>query len=475
MPDIVDAELHWWNAADLAAAIRTRHVSSAEIVACFLDRIEELDRHFNAFLHLMPRSEVMAEAHAADAAVARGDELGPLHGLPTGVKDLMDVAGMPTTSGAAVLSAVATADCLLAERIRGGGAIIIGKTNTPLHGLGTLTFNDLGGPTRNPWDRTRHAGGSSGGAAAAIAAGMLPFADGSDSGGSLRYPASFCNIVGLRPSPGRVPTGRISNGWAPHAVLGPMARNARDTGLLLSAIAGDDWRAPIALGGDPAVYAAIEAGDLAGLRIAWSNSVGGLPVDPEVQQVLATARERLFELGCIVEDVDLDLADADRAWEIIEFQDFAAACGDDVARFGEALRDDLIENVRIGQALTVTEIAWAETARTEMYRRTAKLLQQYDLIATPAAPVAAPPAECEWVREIAGEVMSRYYGWQRIACRITMTAHPALSMPAGFTKDGLPVGLQLVGRYRDEFSLLQSAAAFDDATGFSRLRPRDIP
>lgn len=475
MPDPVDAELHWSNATDLAAAIRARRLSSAEVVGCFLDRIEELDGHFNAFLHLVPRSEAMAAAHAADEAVARGDDLGPLHGLPTAVKDLMDVAGMPTTSGGSALRAIAPADCLLAERIRGGGAIIVGKTNTPLHGLGTLTFNDLGGPTRNPWDRSRHAGGSSGGAAAAVAAGMLPLADGSDSGGSLRYPASFCNIIGLRPSPGRVPTGRIANGWAPHAVLGPMARNPRDTGLLLSAIAGDDWRAPIALGGDPMAYAAIAPGTLAGLRVAWSDTVGGLPVDPEVTAVLATARERLVALGCIVEDVDLDLADADRAWEIIEFQDFAASCSDDVARFGERLRDDLVENVRIGRALTVAEIAWAETARTEMYRRTARLLQQYDLIATPAAPVVAPPAECEWVREIAGEVMARYYGWQRIACRITMTAHPALSLPAGFTAAGLPVGLQLVGRYRDELALLRHAAAFDDATGFSRLRPRDIP
>jgi amidase len=303
---------------------------------------------------------------------------------------------------------------------------------------------------------------------------MLPFADGSDSGGSLRYPASFCNIVGLRPSPGRVPTGRIANGWSPHAVLGPMARNARDTGLLLAAIAGEDWRAPLSLQGDPMTYASIEAADLRGVRIAWSNTVAGLPVDPGVTQVLQATRAQLTDLGCIVEEVELDLQDADLAWEIIEFQDFAAAYGKDVETFGDRLRPDLVENVRIGRALTVEQIAWAETVRTEIFRRTAKLLRSYDLVATPAAPVVAPPVECEWVREIEGVRMERYFGWQRIASRVTMTAHPALSMPAGFTHQGLPVGLQLVGRYRDELSLLRYAAAFDDAAGFTRQHPKDI-
>jgi amidase len=469
-----DLELHWWNARDLGAAIRDRRLSSVEVVGCFLDRIEKLDSQLNAFLHLVPRSEALDRARAADEAVARGDRLGPLHGLPTAIKDLMDVEGMPTTSGTSVHREIAAADCLLAEKIRKAGGIIIGKTNTPVHGLGTLTFNDLGGPTRNPWDRSRHAGGSSGGAAAAVAAGMLPFADGSDSGGSLRYPASFCNIIGLRPSPGRVPTGRVANGWAPHAVLGPMARDARDAGMLLAAIAGEDWRAPLSLQGDPMVYARIEPADLRGVRIAWSSTVGGLPVDPQVTQVLRTTRAQLLDLGCIVEDVELDLQEADRAWEIIEFQDFAAACSEEVETFGDKLRPDLIENVCIGRALTVEQIAWAETVRTNLFRRTAKLFQSYDLIAAPAAPVVAPPVECEWVRTIDGVQMERYYCWQRIACRITMTAHPALSMPAGFSEQGLPIGLQLVGRYRDELSLLRYASAFDDAAGFTRRRPGDI-
>lgn len=464
-------DLHWWNAYELAAAIQTRRLSCVEVVGCFLDRIEQYDGRVNAFLHVVPRSRLLDEARRADAAVARGDPLGPLHGLPIGVKDLMDVEGMPTTSGASVLEHVAQADCLLAERIRAAGAIIVGKTNTPVHGLGTLTFNDLRGPTRNPWNLSRHAGGSSGGAAAAVAGGMLPFADGSDSGGSLRFPAAFCNIVGLRPSPGRVPTGRIGNGWAPHAVLGPMARNARDAGLLLSAIAGEDWRAPLSIPCDPKAYATVDPLPLAGVRIAWSRDCGGLPIEASVADVVEGARRTLIELGCIIEDVDLPLEEADRAWEIVEFQDFAAACSDDVAKYSEMLRPDLVENVRLGHTLSIKEIAWAETVRTKLFRYTAELLQGYDVLVTPAAPVVAPHSNVEWVDKIAGTPMKRYHHWQRLACRVTMTAHPALSMPVGFSIEGLPVGLQLVGRYRGELALLRFAAAYDDRAGLTRMRP----
>jgi amidase len=253
-----------------------------------------------------------------------------------------------------------------------------------------------------------------------------------------------------------------------------MARNARDTGLLLAAIAGPDRRAPLSVEGDPAIYAAVEAADLRGLRIAWSDTVGGLPVEPGVARVLRSARAQWIDLGCIVDDVDLDLQDADRAWEILEFQDFAAACSEDVATFGDKLRPDLVENVRLGRDLTVAQIAWAETVRTELFRRTAILLENYDVMATLTAPVVAPPIECEWVQSIDGVPMERYHHWQRLACRITMTAHPALSMPAGFSAQGLPVGLQLIGRYRDEMALLRYAAAFDDAAGLTCRRPADI-
>lgn len=466
--------LHWRDASDLTADIKARRLSSVEVVGAFLDRIEQLDKHYNAFLSVLPRSEALALAREADEAVARGEALGPLHGLPIGVKDLMDVRGLPTTHGTTVHTAVAERDSMLAENLRKAGAIIIGKTNTPEHGLGTLTVNGLGAPTLNPWDRSRHAGGSSGGAGAAVAAGMLPLADGSDSGGSIRYPSSFCNLVGLRPSPGRVPTGRIGDAWSPHGVLGPMARTARDAGLLLAAMSGFDMRAPLSVEAPAAAYTDIRPADLKDMRIAWSSDLGGLPIDPEVLQVLAGFRETLVALGAHVEDVDFEAGRIDECWEIVEMLNFVASCGDDVDRFRDRLRPDLVRNIDQGRTLTADEISWAFTERTNIFRRTARLLEQFDVLASPATPVFAPPADCDWVAEIDGTRFDRYFLWQRLACRITMTAHPALSVPAGFSASGLPIGLQLVGRYRDELGLLRYAAALEEAIGFGRRRPAGL-
>jgi amidase len=466
------AALHQLPARQLAAGIRDRRFSAVEIMSMYLRRIETLNDGLRAIVSLVPEEQALAAARAADAAVIRGERLGPLHGLPIALKDLMEVAGMRTTFGSRLhVNHVAATDCLLAERLRAAGALIIGKTNTPEQGLGTLTFNDVFGTTVNPWNHSRHAGGSSGGAAAAVAAGLLPVADGSDSGGSIRYPASFCNLVGLRPSPGRVPTARVGDGWSPHGVVGPIARDVRDAGLLLAAMAGHDPRSPIGLTEDPRQFAAIEPSDLRGVRVAWSRTVDGLPIDPQVTAVLEAARVALVHLGCVVEDVEPDLKDADRCWEILEMHEFFAHCHADVSRHRDLIRPDLVRNVDIGRSLTAEQIAWARTTRTEIYRRTARLLERYDLLALPATPVPPPPLAVEWVKEINGVSMERYFGWQRCATRITVTAHPALSVPAGFSRDGLPVGLQLIGRYRDELTLLRHAAAFEDATGWSERRP----
>ncbi|MGX6448692.1 amidase, partial [Patulibacter sp. S7RM1-6] len=455
-------ELHWWSAEALAAAIRERRLSAVETMHAFLDRIDAVDGTINAIPIRLPRDEALARASAADRAVARGERLGPLHGLPIAVKDLMDVAGLPTTHGAAPYADAppATSDSLLAERLRAAGAIVIGKTNTPEHGLGTLTFNAVFGPTRSPWDPTRNAGGSSGGAGAAVAAGMLPFADGSDSGGSIRYPAAFGNLVGLRPSPGRVPTGRRGIGWDPHGVLGPIARSARDAGLLLSALAGPDDRAPIALDDDPRTFADVRASDLRGLRIAWAPTGGGLPVEDEVLLVHAALRATLEEHGAIVTAIDEQafFADADECWQIVEMLGFLDFGREDVARFGDRMGPDLVRNVEEGRALTAERILRGLGLRTEIFRRTNALLVDHDVLALPATPVVAVPADCTWPREVAGTPMGRYFEWQRLACRVTVTAHPALSVPAGFSADGLPVGLQLVGRHRGDLALLRHAA-----------------
>jgi amidase len=462
------------SARDLAGAIARRELSAVEVLGAFLDRIDAVDGAVNAITTRVPRPEAIAAARVADAQTRAGGPLGPLHGLPIAVKDLMDVAGLPTTHGAVPYrdAPPATADSMLAARLRAAGAIFVGKTNTPEHGLGTLTFNDIFGPTRSPWDLSMNAGGSSGGAAAAVAARMLPLADGSDSGGSLRYPAAFCGVVGLRPAPGRVPSGRPGDAWSPHGVLGPIARDAADAGLLLSAMAGRDDRAPLSLDGDPAVFADISASDLTGVRIAWAPSAGGLPVEAEVLAVLERLREQLIAAGAEVEEIDADFfADMDDCWQIIEMLGFFEFGAADVAGYGAQMSPDLVANVAEGGRLSAAEIVRGQALRTEIFRRTVTLLECYDLLATAATPVVSVPADVRWPMEVAGTPMGRYFDWQRLACRITVTAHPALSVPAGFSAQGFPVGIQLVGRHRGELALLRHAAAIEALTGVPATAP----
>jgi amidase len=467
-------ELRELSAGELAEAIRQRRLSSVEVVSAFLDRIDAVEDRVGAFISRVPRATVLDNARRADEMVAAGGPLGTLHGLPIGVKDLMDVAGLPTTHGAVPYAdaAPARADSLLAERLRTAGAIFVGKTNTPEHGLGTLTFNHVVGECRNPWDLSANAGGSSGGAAAAVAAGMLPLADGSDSGGSIRYPAAFCNLVGLRPSAGRIPSGRRGDGFSPHGVLGPIARTAGDAGLLLAALAGPEDRAPLSLTDDPGDFADVQARSLAGLRVAWSPTGGGLPVDAEVLGVLAALRDQLVQAGAIVEEIGDELfADADECWQIIEMLGFLEFGAADVERFGERMSPDFVANVEEGRALSAAQIVHGLALRTELFRRTAALLGDHDVLALPATPLVSVPARERWPREVAGVPCTRYFEWQRLACRVTVTAHPALAMPAGFSSAGLPVGVQLVGRHRGERELLAVAAGIEAMTGLAGRRP----
>lgn len=470
--------LHWWSAVDLAHAIRTREVSAVEVMRAHLARIEEHNDRLRAMVAMIPASEALARAEEADRAVARGDDVGILHGLPTGVKDLMDAEGLPTTHG--MLSHAddgpATADSLIVRRVRDAGAIVIGKTNTPEVGLGTLTFNALHGVCRNPWDPSRHAGGSSGGSAAAVAAGMLPFADGSDSGGSLRYPAAFCNIVGLRPTPGRIASGRRDNGWTAHGVLGPMARSSEDAALVLAAMAGSDPLAPMSISEDPAQFRGLVPSEPGSVRIGWSTDAGGVPISDEVAVVHEQTRRALAAAGYDVVDLDLTavLDRAEEAWETIEVFNFFASCRDDVAANAELLRPDLVRNVRQGEALSAGQLADALRVRTEVYRRFERLFDDVDLVVTPATPVVAPPAEVEWVDRVGEAVYDRYFRWQMLANRLTVTAHPVLVTPAGFS-GGLPVGLQLAGRNRGERDLLTHAAGIERTLGSVTRHPQEIP
>ncbi|MFT4082376.1 MAG: amidase family protein [Nocardioides sp.] len=474
---MIDTPLYRWSARALAAGIARREISAVEVMRAHLDRIAEVESDVAAFVSMVPIAEAMRMAEEADTAVAAGEPIGPLHGLPTGVKDLIDVAGLPTShgSGAYLDAPPATTDSVLAESLRRSGALIIGKTNTPEVGLGTLTFNPVRGVCRNPWDLSRHAGGSSGGAGAALAAGMLPIADGSDSGGSIRYPASFCNIVGLRPTPGTVPTGRLGNGWDPHGVLGPMARDSADVALLLTGISGRDRRAPLSWVSDAGMFAAAGALPPTELRLGWSPDVGGLPIDPEVRGVLRRARELLEAAGVEIVDVEPDLAGADECWQAIEMFGFGT---DGVARLAEGrdgFREDYLRNVREGRALTADEYAAALARRTEIFRRTAEVLTGVDAVIYPATPVAAPAAELEWVREVDGVVFDRYFLWQRAACRLTVTGHPVLATPAGFTETGLPVGMQVLGASRGDARLLAIGMTIESVLGHVGRVPTGIP
>ncbi len=464
------APLHWWTARELAGAIRRRELSAREVVAWHLDRIAEVNPRINAIVSLRPEA-ALEEADAADRHAATGEPLGALHGLPIAIKDLEDTAGIRTTYGSVAFAQhVPTADSLVVARLRSAGAIVVGKTNTPEFGVGSHTFNEVFGATRNPWAPDRSAGGSSGGAGAALAAGLLPIADGSDHGGSIRNPASFNNVVGLRPTPGLVPDSGSGDIWDTASVVGPLARTVGDLALMLTAISGPDPQSPLSYG-DPAAFAPELSGDLAGLRVAWCPDVGGLPIEPEVMAVLDDARGQLEALGCHVHDVALDLSHADDAFETLRGLAFARSFGPSLEALRGIAKDTLIWNVEQGLALDASAIAAAMVAKSEVFMAVTEVLQRFDVLAAPAAQVAPFPIEQEYPTEVAGVPMPHYLGWMRACSRITVSAHPVAAVPAGFTSAGLPVGLQFVGRYRGDRRLLEHAAAWEAAAGLTGRHP----
>jgi amidase len=461
--------LHWWTARALAAAIRRRELSCREVVAWHLDRIAAINPRLNAIVSLRPE-QALAEADRADHALAVGDAVGPLHGLPIAIKDLEDTAGIRTTYGSTLFAEhVPTTDSLLAARLRAAGAIVIGKSNTPEFGTGSHTFNEVFGVTRNPWALDRSAGGSSGGAAAALAAGLLPIADGSDYGGSIRNPASFNNVVGLRPTPGLVPDGG-EDIWDTAGVAGPMARTVGDLALMLTAIARPDRRSPLSYVGRPSFEGEL-AGSLSGVRIGWCPGLGNLPLEPDVISVLSQARGQLTALGCVVEDLELDLSPADEAFETLRALGYARRFGANLATIRQAAKQTVVWNIERGLSLDGPTIARAIALRSEVFVTVADALERFDLLAAPSAQVAPFPVEDEYPTKIAGVKMPHYLGWMRVCSRLTVSAHPIAAVPAGFTAAGLPVGMQFVGRYAGDRRLLELAAAWELASGLTERHP----
>ena len=465
------SELCFLTATELARRIRARDVSVTDVVQAHLAQIERVNPKVNAIVTLTAE-RALAEARAKDAALARGEAAGPLFGLPVAHKDLVPTKGIRTTFGSPIYrDYIPEQDALLVERLRAAGAITIGKTNTPEFGAGSQTFNEVFGRTLNPYDLTKTCGGSSGGAAVALACGMVPIADGSDTGGSLRNPASFCNVVGLRGAVGRVPPWPTDTAWATLHVPGPMARTVADVALMLSAMAGPDRRSPIAIADPGDRFRAPLGRDFKGVRIAWSRDLGGLPVDRRVTKVLDAQRATLEGLGCHVEDGQPDFAEARQIFQVLRALNFATRYGPLLAKHRHQMKDTVIWNTEEGLKLTAREIGEVDVQRARLYHRVREFMERHEFLLLPAAQVPPFDVTQPYVTEIDGVHLPTYIDWMRVCSDITVTGLPAISVPAGFTDDGLPVGLQIVGRHQDEWGVLQLAHAFEQATGFSRRRP----
>jgi amidase len=464
-----DGELVFLSAVELASRIKRKQVSAREVMAAHLAQIQAVNPKVNAIVTLVGE-RAMADAARADELQARGGAIGPLHGLPVAHKDLVDTAGIRTTRGSPFYrDHVPTADALIVTRIRAAGAVTVGKTNTPEFGAGSQTFNTVFGPTRNPYDLGKTCGGSSGGAAVALACGMLPIADGSDTGGSLRNPAAFCNVVGLRPSPGRVPG--ASGSWQPLSVSGPMARSVGDVALFLSAIAGPDASGPLSIQEDGARFRAPLARSFKGVRVAWWSGLGGIPFEPDIRRVVDANRRRFEDLGCMVEEAEPDFAGVDQAFAALRYAANYPRYAPLVAEKPEWVKDTIKFEVAQAERLTGADMGRALARQARMYEQSRQFFEKYEYFILPVTQVEPFDVTVPYPTQIAGTPMASYVDWMRSCWNVTLMSNPAISVPGGLSTSGLPVGVQIVGRHRDEWSVLQLAHAFEDATQHGKRRP----
>ena len=461
------------SARALARLVCTRELSVREVMTAHLAQINKLNPTLNAIVSKLTDEQCLALADDADRRAARGDALGPLHGLPIAFKDLQPAVGFPCTCGSPIYQNTMPAeDSVLVARLRNAGAIPIGKTNVPEFGMGSHTYNKVYGTTVNPYDVTKSAGGSSGGAGAALAAGMLPIADGSDLGGSLRNPANFNNIVALRPTVGLIPTAPNPFPFLGFGVNGPMARSVADAAFLLSVMAGSDPRDPGGYPSDPTIFARSLDRDLRGVRVAWCPDLGGLPLDRSVCAVLESQRRTFEDLGCVVEDACPDLHGADEIFLTIRRWRNANVYGPLLARHRDQMKPEAIGEIESGAALGSADVARAMIQHGQLMERMRRFQETYEFVLCAVNQVPPFDATLDWPKEIDGVKMESYVAWMKSAYWISVTFNPAISVPAGFTSDGLPVGIQIVGRYRDDLGVLQIAHAFEQATGVGCRRPR---
>ena len=456
-------------AVELASRIRRKQLSARDVMSAHLARIDRVNPRINAIVTLVA-DRAMADAKKADEMQARGATLGPLHGLPVAHKDLVNTAGIRTTYGSPMFrDNVPTVDALIVKRIRAAGAITLGKTNTPEFGAGSNTFNPVFGATVNPYNTAKTVGGSSGGAVAALRMGMVPIADGSDTGGSLRNPAAFTNVVGFRPSPGRVPDDDGS--WSPLSTSGPIARTVADVALFLSSMVGAHSPDPLYIDEGGAQFRAPLTRSFKGTRVAWFKDLGGIPFESEVTRVVNANRQAFIDLGCIVEEAEPDFTGVDDAFPILRHlsyhSSYAKLARENPAMFKSTVKWEISEAERN----TGADVARASARQARMYLDVTRFFEKYDYFVLPVTQVEAFDVTMEYPTTVAGVTMPTYIDWMRSCWYVTFMACPAISVPAGFSANGLPIGLQIVGRHRGDWSVLQIAHAFEQATHHGARRP----
>ncbi len=466
-----NSELCFQTACEQERLIRSKKISVTQLITAHLDQVERFNPRLNAIITLTAESALQA-AKEADAKIARQESLGPLHGLPVAHKDLFLTKGVKTTFGSPIYKDnVPDIDSLPVERLKNAGAISLGKTNTPEFGAGSQTFNALFGATLNPYDLSKTCGGSSGGGAVALATGMVALADGTDLAGSLRNPANFCNLVGMRPSVGRVPSWPEQLGWYTMSVAGPMARTVEDLALAMSVMSGPDDRSPIAIDTPGSIFTAPLQRNFKACRIAYSEDLGGLPVEPEVRKVMQASRAVFESLGCEVVNDEIDLAEAGEIFMLWRAWRTELRIAPLLKDHKDQLKDTVIWNAEQGLDLTGPQLARAEAKRTEIYHRMRAFMSRYEYFVLPVNQVLPFSVDLDYPREINGVKMNTYIDWQKTAYFISAMGNPAISVPAGFTDSGLPVGVQIVGGHRQDFAVLQLAHAFEQATQFGLKRP----
>jgi len=469
-----DVELCFTPAYELAAAIRAKRVSPVEVMEAVLGRLETVNPKLNAFV-VVDAEGALAAAREAEAAVVRGEDLGPLHGLPVSVKDLVPVAGMPTRYGSRTSPAEPTAeDGLVPARLRRAGAIIFGKTTTPEYGCKGFTDSPLTGVTHNPWDLSRSSGGSSGGAGAAVAAGIGPLAIGTDGGGSIRIPSACCGIFGLKATRGRVPNYPSPNAWSTFSHTGPMVRAVRDAALLLGVIAGPDARDPLGAQLPVEDWESQLGGDLKGMRVAWSPDLGYASLHPEVRRLTTAAAEVFTALGAAVEPANPGFASPHDIFMTLYTVNYAARLGPLLPEHRDEMDPYLVGMIERGQRTSAADYYRVQMRQTALYLAMERFLEGYDLLLTPLLGHPALPYDFDITKGLTvdgvhfPEFREGYYPF---TFPFNLTGHPAAAVPCGFTTDGLPVSLQIVGHNYAEGQVLKAAAAFEAARPWAQRRP----